>query len=90
MSAKQKKGLDTLPNEIRLDLRQTIALKVCSREAMKEKDQKRLMHDLFYGSERDEDSISYLDMCLKGDGDFEGLFEVTGNEGQKKLKKNIL
>jgi len=57
---------------------------------MKEKDQKRLMHDLFYGIERDEDSISYLDMCLKGDGDFEGLFEVTGNEGQKKLKKNIL
>jgi len=26
-------------------------------------------------------------MCLKGDGDFEGLFEVTGNEGQKKLKE---
>jgi len=31
--------------------------------------------------------MSYLDMCLKGDGDFEGLFEVTGNEGQKKLKE---
>ena len=44
---------------------------------MKEKDQKRLMHDLFYGIEGEEDSMSYLDMCLKGDGDFEGLFEVT-------------
>ena len=54
---------------------------------MKEKDQKRLMHDLFYGIEGDEDSMSYLDMCLKGDGDFEGLFEVTGNEGQKKIKE---
>ena len=31
--------------------------------------------------------MSYLDICLKGDGYFEGLFEVTGNEGQKKLKE---
>jgi len=34
------------------------------------------MHDLFYGIEGDEDSMSYLDMCLKWDRDFEGLFEV--------------
>ena len=48
---------------------------------------KRLMHKLFYGIEGDEDSMSYLDLFLKGEGDFEGLFEVTGNEGQKKLKE---
>jgi len=42
------------------------------------------MHDLFYGIEGDKDSMSYLDMCLKGYGDFEGL---SGNEGQKKLKE---
>jgi len=56
---------------------------------MKEKDQKRLMHDLFYGIEGDKDSMSYLDMYLKGDGDFEGLFEVTGNERQKNLKEIV-
>ena len=76
MSAKKKKGIDLLHNEIRLELRRTIALKVydcvCSRLAMKEKDQKRLMHKLFYGIEGDEDSMPYLDLCLKGEGDFEG------------------
>jgi len=91
MSAKKKKGIHVLPNEIRLKLRRTIALKVydcvCSRLAMKEKDQKRLMHKLFYEIEGDEDSMSYLDLCLKGEGDFEGLFEVTGNKGQKNSRK---
>ena len=33
---------------------------------MKEKDQKRLMYELFYGVDGEEDSISYLDMLLKG------------------------
>jgi len=33
--------------------------------------------------------MSYLDMCLKGNGDFEGLFEVTGNEGKFYLGLQI-
>jgi len=35
----------------------------------------------------EEDSISYLDMLLRGDGEFEELFEVVGNKGQKELKE---
>jgi len=91
MSAKKKKGLDSLPNEIRLELRRTIALRVydcvCSRDSMKEKDQKRLMHELFYGIEGEEEIISYLEMLLRGEGEFEELFEVVGNEGRKKIKE---
>ena len=43
----------------------TIALRVydydcvCERDSMKEKDQKRLMYELFYGVDGEEDSISY-------------------------------
>ena len=54
---------------------------------MKEKDQKRLMNELFYGIDGEEDSISYLDMLLRGEGEFEDLFEVVGNEGRKKLRE---
>ena len=54
---------------------------------MKEKDQKRLMYELFYGVDGEEDSISYLDMLLKGEGEFGDLFEVVGNEGRKKLRE---
>ena len=46
MSAKKNKDLDTFPNEIRLELRRIIAWKctiVCCRDAMKKKDQNRLM-----------------------------------------------
>ena len=91
MSAKKKKGLESLPNEIRLELRRTIAIKiydcVYERDSMKEKDQKRLMYELFYGIDGEEDSISYLDMLLKGEGEFGDLFEVVGNEGRKKLRE---
>ena len=54
---------------------------------MKEKDQKRLMYELFYGVDGEEDSISYLDMLLRGEGELEDLFEVVGNEGRKKLRE---
>ena len=54
---------------------------------MKERDQKRLMYELFYGVDGEEDSISYLDMLLKGEGEFGDLFEVVGNEGRKKLRE---
>ena len=56
ISAKRKKGLDILPNEIRIELRWTIAVKVydcvCSRDSMKKKHLKRLLYELFYGIER--------------------------------------
>jgi len=46
ISAKKKKGLDTLPNEIRLELRRTIALKVydCVFQSSDEREGSKTIH----------------------------------------------
>ena len=53
---------------------------------MKEADQTKLMETLFFGN-GGPDTISYIDMFLKGGGVFEYMFENHRNEGKMKLKQ---
>jgi hypothetical protein len=81
--------VDKLPDRLRKELRRTIAMvlyeKVHEQDNMRMKDQESLMEKLFYGH---GDSISYLEMFLKGQGVFEHMFEANSdNSGSKRLKQ---
>lgn len=86
--AKKGKG-DKLPDRLRKELRRTIAMvlyeKVHEQDNMRMKDQESLMEKLFYGH---GNSISYLEMFLKGQGVFESMFDANSdNSGTKRLKQ---
>ena len=84
----RKAKTEKLPDRLRKELRRTIAMvlyeKVHEQESMRMRDQENLMEKLYYGH---GDSISYLDMFLKGQGVFEGMVEGNSNNtGTKRLK----
>ena len=56
---------------------------------MKEKDQKRLMYELFYGVDGEEDSISYLDMLLRGKGSSKICLGWLETRGERSLEKSL-
>jgi hypothetical protein len=87
--SKKKDRYDKLPDRLRKELRRTIAMvlyeKVHEQESMRMKEQEGLMQKLFYGE--GGDTLSYLEMFLKCQGVFEGMFDANGdNSGTRRLK----
>jgi hypothetical protein len=89
-SGKAIKG-DPLPDSLRKEIRRLIAVViycniVCERAGdCSQKEQEDMMFKYYVGG-KGEDSVSYVDMFLKGQGDFDFLFE-TYKEGLPPIKK---
>jgi hypothetical protein len=85
----RKEKYDKLPDRLRKELRRTIAMvlyeNVHERESMRMKEQESLMQKLFYG---EGDTLSYLEMFMKCQGVFAGMFDANcDNSGTRRLKQ---